>query len=353
MSVAQIQPIKSGAQMSNGHVDARLAVLTTDDQRLVWTVATLMLDTVEPFGVAVTRHLYEKLPQLPHDEELVRALEDHAAAHAREVLTTLRAGLDPSSHETPVEALDHARYLQRRGVPFQALITIYQLGFAMFRELIVGELREHTADAAQLSRLSAAVDAYSFPFVATTMQRLAYEFGPHAIGWAPSLDDPVLTNPESLEWARDLRAERIAEGCWVARTPEESSARRHAEHVLDDFAQTLEAGVRDKGLHDRLALAATTITLTLADEADLSITLLLDRSPIEVIDGFADAESQMWIASVDLARIWSPDFYLPMAIAKGRIRIAGPVRKFLRIVPILRTVGEVSAPARAADIDQL
>jgi hypothetical protein len=51
----------------------------------------------------------------------------------------------------------------------------------------------------------------------------------------------------------------------------------------------------------------------------------------------------MWIASVDLQRIWSPDFYLPMAIAKGRVRIAGPIRKFLRIVPILRTVVEPRA----------
>jgi hypothetical protein len=36
-----------------------------------------------------------------------------------------------------------------------------------------------------------------------------------------------------------------------------------------------------------------------------------------------------------------------MAIAKGRIRISGPVRKFLRIVPILRTVGE----ARSAEVE--
>jgi hypothetical protein len=48
---------------------------------------------------------------------------------------------------------------------------------------------------------------------------------------------------------------------------------------------------------------------------------------------------------VDLRRIWSIDFYLPMAIAKGRVRIAGPVRKFLRIVPILRAVAE---PDRSA-----
>jgi hypothetical protein len=349
MLVDQIPRSRSATQRSNGRTDARLAILTPNDQRLVWTVATLMLDTIQPFGVAVTEHLYQKLPQLPKDEELVAALEVHAEADAREVLTTLRAGMDPSSHETPVEALSHARYLRRRGVPFQTLVSIYQLGFAMFRELVIAELRELTADGGQLARLSDAVDAYSFAFVATTMQRLAYEFGLLEEGWAPSLPDPVLMNAESLEWARQLREERIAAGHWMAEVPEDSGARRQAEQVLDDFVSTLEAGVRDKGLHDRLALASTTLAITLADEADLSITLLLDRSPVEVVDGFADAEAQMWIASVDLPRIWSPDFYLPMAIAKGRIRIAGPVRRFLRIVPILRTVAEPSVAVASDD----
>jgi hypothetical protein len=67
---------------------------------------------------------------------------------------------------------------------------------------------------------------------------------------------------------------------------------------------------------------------------------LLDRSPIEVVDGLVDAEARMWIASVDLTRMWSPDFYLAMAITKGRLRVEGPVRKFLRIVPTLRVLSE-------------
>jgi len=78
----------------------------------------------------------------------------------------------------------------------------------------------------------------------------------------------------------------------------------------------------------------------LADEPDLSVTILLDRSPIEVVDGVIDAEARMWIASVDLTRMWSSDFYLAMAITKGRLRVEGPVRKFLRIVPTLRVLSE-------------
>ncbi len=311
-------------------------------------MATLLMDVLPAFGVAVTSFLYNQLPELPRDEGLVRALEAHAEADAREVLTTLRAGMDPSAHETPVEALSHARYLRQRGVGLQTLISVYQLGFATFREMVAFELRGRATGAGQLARISAAADAYSFPFVGTTMKSLAYEFDSFDGGWTPTAGDPVLRNSRCVHCAHQLREEQLARGSWLPSCPEQSKAREDAERVLDEFMDTLATGVRDKGLNDRLALARTTITITLADEPDLSTTLILDRSPVEIVDGERDGEARIWIASVDLERIWSRDFHLPMAIAKGRVRIAGPVRKFLQIVPILRTVASspISAAAR-------
>lgn len=340
MVVAAIEHAEGPAHEPARAGDPSVAAPTPDDQELVWTVATLLIDVVREFAVSVTEFLYERLPALPRDDALVKALEEHAEADAREVLTTLRAGMDPSAHETPVEALAHARYLRQRGVPFQTLVSVYQLGFTMFREMVAIELRERANDPRQLDRLGAAADAYSFPFVGTTMTRLAYEFGSYDAGWTPTSDDPVLAEPGSIDRARRLREQRLARGAWPANAPEDSTARRNAERLLKEFTDTLATGVRRHGLDDRLALAGTTVTITLADEPDLSSTLLLDRSPIEVLGGVGDSEARMWIASVDLQRTWSPDFYLPMAIAKGRVRIAGPIRKFLRIVPVLRAVAE-------------
>ena len=338
----------TAVQASNGHVDPRLASLTPEDQRLVWTLATLMVDACDAFGETLAPFQTEKLSALPNDEAMVRALASHASADAREVLVTLRGGMDPSAHETPVEALAHARMLRARGVGVNTLMQVYKLGFAVFRDMLALELAAHTSDPGQIARVTAAADAYSFPFIGTVTRRLAYEFGSIDPGWTPTAEDPALADPECMDVARRMREDRIDRGLWVAATPEESSAKREAERALELFTTTLETGVRDKGLDDRLALASTTIAITLADEPEMSATLLLDRTPIEVVDGItSDAESQIWITSVDLERIWSPDFYLPMAIAKGRIRVAGPVRKFLRIIPILRTVGE--APSAAID----
>jgi phospholipid/cholesterol/gamma-HCH transport system ATP-binding protein len=44
----------------------------------------------------------------------------------------------------------------------------------------------------------------------------------------------------------------------------------------------------------------------------------------------------MVLASIDLDRLFAHDFNLAMAIARGRVRVKGPVRKFLRVVPIVR-----------------
>jgi hypothetical protein len=253
----------------------------------------------------------------------------------------LRAGLPLTAHETPAEALANARYLRARGIGLSTVIGIYKYGYAMFRQVVGYELAARAGgDPAQMARIGQAADQYMFAYVGQCTTRLAAEYGVVDGGWHPSADDEVLNEPTALDAARRLREAQVAAGTWLAATPEESHARQVTERTLEDFAETIESGVREHGLSDRLKLADTTISITLADEPDLSVTILLDRSPIEVVDGVVDAEARMWIASVDLTRIWSPDFYLAMAITKGRLRVEGPVRKFLRIVPVLRVLSE-------------
>jgi hypothetical protein len=313
--------------------------LAPADQQIAWTVATVLLDIIPAWGDVSARYMLEKLPSLPGDEPMARALAAHSEADAREILTTFRAGIDRRAHETPVEALEHARYLLQRGVGLGVLMDAYRLGFAMFREVLAVELRANATSVEQRRRLVAAADAYSFPFITTTTNRLAFEFGSLDGGWAPSTADPALARTDSLEAAHQLRADRLAIGAWVPDAVEHSHARVRAAESLRAFVRAIAEGVHDGGLDDRVSRASTTVTLTLADEPDCVCTLLLDRSPIEIEEGAADGECELSIASVDLERIWSRDFHLPMAIARGRVGVRGPIRKFLRVVPILRSAG--------------
>ena len=330
-----------GATSGQNGVDASVPVhLTLDDQQEIRALASLLMDVIEPFSRAAAHHLHRQLSELPDDADMIASTRSTAAGNPREVLSMLRAGLPPSAHETPVEALEHARYLRSRGIGLSTLLGVYKYGYAMFRELVGAEMAARIDDRAQLERIAKGSDEYMFAYVDKVTGRLASEYGVTEGGWHPSRDDAVLTHPASLEAAHLLRQEQIARGAWLAAAPEQTHARQATERTLREFALTIETGAREHGLSDRLKLAGTTINITLADEPDLSVTLLLDRSPIEVVDDLIDAEARIWIASVDLTRIWSPDFYLAMAITKGRLRIEGPVRKFLRIVPILRVLSE-------------
>jgi hypothetical protein len=319
---------------------AAAGALTAEDQQLMRGLATLLIDVVQPFSIVAAELLHEQLKELPNDAPMIASTRATAAGNPREVLSMLRSGLPPSAHETPVEALEHARYLKSIGIGLGTLLGVYKHGYAMFREVVGVELAARAQDPAQAARIGRAADEYMFSYVGQVTRRLAGEWGVADGGWFPTEDDAVLSHPASLAAARRLREQQIARGAWLAPSPELSRARQVTERTLEEFALTFESGVRDQGLSDRLKIADTTITITLADEPDLSVTILLDRSPIEVIDGVADAEARLWIASVDLTRIWSQGFYLSMAIAKGRLRVEGPVRKFLRIVPILRCLAD-------------
>ena len=313
--------------------------LTPADQQIAWTVATVLLDIIPAWGDASARYMLEQLPALPGDGPMFRALAAHSEADAREILTTFRAGIDRSAHETPVEALEHARYLLQRGVGLGVLMDAYRLGFSMFREVLAVELRANATSPEQSRRLVAAADAYSFPFITIVTNRLAFEFGSIDGGWAPTAADPALARPDSLEAAHRLRADQLGIGGWVPNDVEHSHARVRAAESLRAFVGAIAQGVHDGGLDDRVSQTSTSVTLTLADEPACVCTLHLDRSPIDVAEGAADGECQLSIASVDLERIWSRDFHLAMAIARGRAEVRGPIRKFLRVLPVLRSAG--------------
>lgn len=313
--------------------------LSAADVELMCGMATLLTDAIPAFAVAVARLVHDQLDELPKDPETVESTRRAAEGNPREVLSMLRANLPPTAHETPVEAVEHVRFMQRRGVGWTSFLGIYRYGAFMFRNMIHLELDAHVSDPAQRARIKAAGDEYLFAYLRKVSTRLAVEYGLLHEVWDPASDD-LMSNPISLEGARALREEQIANGTWIAATPEQSQAKHEVELAMEAFAATIEQAATASEVGRVLALANTTVTITLADEEDLSVTLLLDRKPIEVVDGVADAESRIWIASVDLNRIWSKGFYLPMAITRGRVRMDGTVRPFLRIVPVLRALAK-------------
>jgi phospholipid/cholesterol/gamma-HCH transport system ATP-binding protein len=312
------------------------------EERVLRELASLFIDVLNPFGVAMARHIHQQADTLRHlgDDEAIEATRASCVGNMREIFSMIRAGLPAESQHTPPQALEYARYLRRRGAGYDTITEGYQYGVAMFRDVLAIEGPQRIHDQGELMRIARAADAFLFTYIGSVLKRLTKEFDTASDAWHPAATDQILQNPASLEAAGKFREEQIARGRWLAATSELSGARAESERILEEFASIIEDAASDPELSRRLSLAETTVEFVLADDPDLAVTLLLDRNPIQVHrGGDADAEISLRIASFDLAHLTSEDFRLPMAIARGRVQAIGPVRKFLRVVPVLGPIG--------------
>jgi hypothetical protein len=106
---------------------------------------------------------------------------------------------------------------------------------------------------------------------------------------------------------------------------------------FDDLLSTLQAAIGDRAVAHRIAAAQTSVHLRVRDDGGAALTILLDREPPEVLEGtIGEAEVEIDLPASHLARLWDEDYHLAMAIAKGEVGYNGPVRKFLRVMPVLQ-----------------
>lgn len=121
-------------------------------------------------------------------------------------------------------------------------------------------------------------------------------------------------------------------------SPEAMEQKANLDTMVDLAMQFWEAGAADERLGRRLAAAGCVVHIhfTIGDE-DKGFTLMMDREPIEVIGGFVgDAEVEIFGSAADWLALIRQDKRMSMAIARGEMTYTGPVRKFLRIVPMLQ-----------------
>jgi putative sterol carrier protein len=111
------------------------------------------------------------------------------------------------------------------------------------------------------------------------------------------------------------------------------------DRAVGDLRALIAAVVDDPAAGARVALADTKVRIKLSDGAGYAFTLYLDREPVELGEADPDAEIVLAMTASQLEQLTRGDLALAMEIAHGRIAYSGPVRKFLRIIPILRAAG--------------
>jgi hypothetical protein len=304
---------------------------------LLHRVATQMFEVVPDFAPVFTAQLLKQVPELgsADDAEAVQATQKSALGSMYELLCITRAGLsDPRIIETSPEALEHVRFLHSRGVGMGTVLRFYHIGISMFEPLMAHAMSRFVDDPATMQRMAGPLRGFIFTYVDQITKRLAAELGGGREGWVSDPNDPIWHDPEATAAVQAFIAQRADHE--RTEPTDGTAARAYTERALERFCVTMEAAARDERLSRVLARAGTTVRVELADDPELSVTLLLDRDPVELVDSDEPAEVEIAIVSVDLARLYSPDFHLAMAIARGRVGYTGPVRKFLRVTPVVR-----------------
>ena len=116
------------------------------------------------------------------------------------------------------------------------------------------------------------------------------------------------------------------------------------------FVDLLTQALEDPALADRLASTGAVVQVDLDDAPGSPVTFLFDRSPASVMAGQPErADIRLWMSIDDLESLADEARFLPMRITRGEVRFEGCVRKFLRVVPILRrALAEAGLVAQAA-----
>lgn len=98
-------------------------------------------------------------------------------------------------------------------------------------------------------------------------------------------------------------------------------------------------GAEDAELSERMSFAATVVQITYTDVAgENACTVWLDRDPIEAeVGASSEAEIELSMTAEVGTTLFTGQVALPIAILNGDVTYRGPVRKFLRVVPIMQS----------------
>jgi hypothetical protein len=115
------------------------------------------------------------------------------------------------------------------------------------------------------------------------------------------------------------------------------------------FAELLEAVFADRETAERLSVAGVMVQITVTDlpapESEATFTLLLNQSPAHLTRGIGHRcpDVRLRMCSADLDAMVRDGQYLPMHILSGEVSFDGCVRKFLRVLPIMRAAAAEAA----------
>lgn len=114
------------------------------------------------------------------------------------------------------------------------------------------------------------------------------------------------------------------------------SSTQEAEDVLSKFMEHITT---DPELRPKFVAAATSFRANY-HEPECTISLVTTVDPPVVKSGAAakaeDVEVEMFMSADDAHKFWLGELNIPMALARRRVKVEGPIGKLLKLLPALQ-----------------
>jgi hypothetical protein len=304
--------------------------MATTDLTLTDVVTIQLLDSLGHLCDAALDDIRRHVPELEHaDPSATAAIRRGLGQSYAELCGLLRSGC-PVAATPPVGAVENAVSLRESGLGWPAAEAALRTSLQLF-----GRAASALDGNVMLPELDALLADYWVEHVTTLAdgyqsvrahEHVALDRGLPEPPGAPAIDAYVAGRSFDSRMAARVSA--------------------HSEAVMEEFCEALEVACAEERVAAKLASAGTSVTIVLADQDDVRATLMLDGDTVEIARGTAlAAASEIRITTPDLERLFSEEFHLAMAMARGRLAWSGPVRKFLRVAPVISNILLTSASA--------
>jgi hypothetical protein len=310
------------------------------DLALIDAVAMQVIDSVSHLAEAVAADLRRHVPELDHvDPEAPAALRRGVEQSHVELCSLLRSGF-PVARTPPVGGLENAIALSESGLGWSAAEESVRLSTLLFRRVVGAFARAAAPGDEALGVVVGEVDALlSEYWVEQALVLSDVYHGGRGHEPKPLTPDEPVPDPPGAPATDAFISEALPSSGGPVDSLLVARVRARNEAIVEEFCEALETAAEDPRMAAKLASADTSVAIVVADGDDACATFLLDREPIEIARGATvPGEAEIRIAAADLDRLRTEEFHLAMAMARGRVEWRGPVRKFLRVAPVIRAI---------------
>ena len=111
----------------------------------------------------------------------------------------------------------------------------------------------------------------------------------------------------------------------------------NAQQVYDNIGAFLDQITRDPEIGPKFVAADTSFLVTYTDPASaMLVDATVDPPVVKMDPGDVPTEIKLSMAADDGHAFWQGEMNMALALAKGKVKVEGPISKIMKLLPAMR-----------------